>query len=67
MNLTYKPSFMKDFAFKFDIFNVTNTQTVQNVSEAYNNGTRMSAVFERPLSFTNPRSMRMTVDYNHKF
>lgn len=67
LNVTYRPSFFKEASFKMDVFNVTNTQTVQNVAEAYNNGTRMSAVFERPLSFTSPRSVRFTVDYNHKF
>jgi hypothetical protein len=67
LNVTYKPNLLKGFAFKTDIFNVFNEQTVQNVSEAYNSGTRMSSVFERPLSFTNSRSVRFTAEYNRKF
>ncbi len=70
LNITYRPSFFKDVAFKMDVFNVTNTQTVQNVVEAYNvggGGPRMANNFERPISFTNPRSVRFTADYNHKF
>ncbi|MFA9274650.1 MAG: carboxypeptidase regulatory-like domain-containing protein [Candidatus Aquirickettsiella gammari] len=67
LNVTYKPAFLGGFAFKMDVFNITNTQTLQNVVEAYNSGTRMSANYERPISYTNPRSVRFTGEYNHKF
>lgn len=67
LNLTYKPNFLKGIAFKADMFNVFNSQITQNVVEAYNNGTRMNAQYERVLSYTAPRSVRMTVEYNHKF
>ena len=67
LNITYKPQFLSGMAFKMDIFNVSNTQTVQSVSEGYNNGTRMSGLYERVLSYTNPRSFRFSAEYNHKF
>lgn len=67
LNVTYKPTFLNGMAFKMDVFNITNTQTLQNVIEAYNSGTRMSSQYERPISYTSPRSVRFTAEYNHKF
>ncbi len=67
LNFTYTPAVLKGFAFKLDIFNITNAQTAQNVVEAYNNGTRMSAQYERVISYTAPRSARLTAEYNRKF
>jgi outer membrane receptor for ferrienterochelin and colicin len=67
LNLTYKPNMLPGFVFKLDAFNITNAQTVQSVVEAYNNGTRMSANFERVLSYTPARSFRFTAEYQHKF
>ena len=59
LNETYKPTFLGGIAFKADIFNIFNPQTLQNVVEAYNRGTRMRKEYERPISFT--------AEYNHKF
>jgi len=67
LNVTYKPTFLNGMAFKMDVFNITNTQTLQNVIEAYNSGTRMNSQYERPISYTAPRSVRFTAEYNHKF
>nr|WP_315472224.1 carboxypeptidase regulatory-like domain-containing protein [uncultured Undibacterium sp.] len=67
LNVTYKPSFLGGIAFKADIFNIFNTQTLQNVVEAYNRGTRAREEYERPISFTAGRSVRFTAEYNHKF
>jgi hypothetical protein len=46
---------------------VFNRQTIQNVTEAYNSGTAVSANYEAPLSATAPRSAKFTVQYDHKF
>lgn len=67
LNFTYTPAALQGFAFKLDVFNVTNAQTAQNVVEAYNNSTRMSATYERVISYTAPRSARLTAEYNKKF
>ena len=67
LNVAYRPAMLKALQVKFDVFNVTNRQTVQNVTEAYNNGTRINALYETPLSATPPRSGRVTVSYDHKF
>jgi hypothetical protein len=67
LNVAYKPSFLPGMMARVDVFNVTNRQTVQNVSEAYNSGTRIAGAYEAPLSYTAPRSVRFTVSYDHKF
>ncbi len=67
LNFTYSPMALKGFVFKLDVFNLTNAQTAQNVDEAYNASTRMSATYERVLSYTAPRSARLSAEYNHKF
>jgi hypothetical protein len=46
---------------------VFNKQTVQNVEERYNSGNRIRNTYETPLSYTQPRSVRLTVSYDKKF
>lgn len=67
LNAVYSPQSLKGLAFKIDVFNVFNRQTLQNVTEAYNSGTAVSANYEAPLSATAPRSAKFTVQYDHKF
>ena len=68
LELHHTPAALQGFALKLDVFNVTNAQTAQNVVEAYNNSsTRMSATYERVISYTAPRSARLTAEYNKKF
>jgi hypothetical protein len=67
LNIAYKPSIVPGMMARIDVFNVTNRQVVQNVSEAYNNGNRIAGAYEAPLSYTAPRSVRFTVSYDHKF
>ena len=67
LNASYAPDAIKGLLFKVDVFNVFNRQTVQNVSEAYNNGTQIASTYEAPLSATAPRSARFTVSYDYKF
>jgi hypothetical protein len=67
MNISYKPSVMKGLQLKMDVFNVFNAQTVQNVEERYNNGTRVRSTYETPLSLTAPRSVKLTASYDYKF
>jgi hypothetical protein len=52
---------------RVDVFNVFNKQTVQNVEERYNNGQRIRSTYETPLSYTAPRSVRLSVSYDKKF
>jgi len=66
-NVAYKPDFVKGLQLRMDVFNVFNRQTVQNVTEAYNSSTNISSLYQTPLSYTEPRSLRFTVTYDHKF
>ncbi|TFW20906.1 TonB-dependent receptor [Massilia arenosa] len=71
LNLVYHPAAIKDLAFKVDVFNVFNKQTVQQVDQLYNtdSGDR-SPTFGTPgsvVGYTAPRSVKLGVEYNHKF
>jgi hypothetical protein len=67
LNVAYKPAVVKGLTLKLDVYNVTNRQTVQNVTEAYNNGNLVSSLYGTPLSLTAPRYAKFTVSYDHKF
>jgi len=67
MNIVYKPMMVKGLALKMDIFNLTNAQTTQAVEERWNNGNGVRTTYERILSTTAPRSVKLTAEYNHKF
>ncbi|QYF94248.1 TonB-dependent receptor [Massilia sp. PAMC28688] len=67
LNVAYRPEMVKGLMLKLDVFNVTNRQTIQNVTEAYNTGTRVNSIYETPLSATAPRSARLQLSYDRKF
>jgi hypothetical protein len=69
LNLTFKPAIAKDVALKLDVFNVFNRQVAQNIEERYNVGstTAIASTYGRVISYTAPRSMKFTAEYNHKF
>jgi hypothetical protein len=69
MNLTYKPSIFKGLALKVDVYNVANKQTVQVVDETYNVGSTLvvSPTYGQVISYTAPRSVRLSAEYNYKF
>lgn len=70
LNLAYKPAAIKGVMLKLDVFNVFNKQTVQAIDEQYTDGTStntVSATYGRVLSYTAPRSVRLSAEYNIKF
>jgi hypothetical protein len=68
MNLVYAPAAINGLALKMDVFNVFNKQTVQAIDETYNSATNVvSPTYSRVTSYTDPRSVKFTVEYNHKF
>jgi hypothetical protein len=71
MDVVYKPEQLKGMAFKIDVFNVFNKQTVQQIDQQYNNQDySISPTYGTPgpfLGYTAPRSARFTVEYNHRF
>jgi hypothetical protein len=70
-DIIYKPELVKGMAFKLDIFNVFNKQTLQQIDQTYNTASgSISPTYGTPgarLGYTEPRSMKFTVEYNHKF
>ena len=67
VNVAYRPNFAKGLQLRIDVFNLFNDQTVQNVTEAYNNGANVNSLYQTPLSLTAPRSARFSVMYDRKF
>jgi outer membrane receptor protein involved in Fe transport len=67
LNVAYRPNMVPGLQARVDVFNVFNAQTLQNVIEGYNNGTRISSTYELPVSYTAPRSVRLSVSYDKKF
>jgi len=68
-NVTYRPAMLKGLAFKLDVFNITNRQTEQVVDETrtVDQTTTISPTYGQVVSYTAPRSIRIGVEYNHRF
>ncbi|GAB3456540.1 TonB-dependent receptor [Massilia terrae] len=67
MNIVYKPTFFKGLSIKLDAFNVTNSQPMIKRLEQYNSGTNRSSTYGGVLYYADPRSFKLTAEYNHKF
>ena len=68
MNVVYAPAMVKGLALKMDMFNVFNKQTVQAIDETYNSATNVvSPTYGRVVSYTDPRAVKFSVEYSHKF
>ncbi|MBY0573196.1 MAG: TetR family transcriptional regulator, partial [Undibacterium sp.] len=68
MNISYKPSFFKELALKMDIFNLTNDQTVLTRRETReNSNAELQSTYGEVRNTAFPRSVKFSVEYNHKF
>ena len=69
MNFSYKPAALKGFGLKLDIFNLFNSQVEESIEERmYNrNVTSIRTLYNTVLSYTAPRSMKLTASYDYKF
>jgi hypothetical protein len=69
LNLAYRPALIKGLALKADVFNVFNKQTTQTVDETYNVGSTVdvSSTYGRVISYTAPRAVKFSAEYNYKF
>ncbi|WP_317201134.1 carboxypeptidase regulatory-like domain-containing protein [Janthinobacterium sp.] len=69
MNLAYRPQLVKGLALKVDVFNLFNKQTAQTIDETYNvdSSKSISPTYNRVISYTAPRSVKLTAEYNYKF
>jgi hypothetical protein len=66
VNFVFQPDAVKGLQFKLDIFNLFNRQAAQTVDEQYNSGSAVSATYGRVISYTAPRSGRVTLQYDFK-
>jgi len=66
-NLIYRPALVKGLSLKWDVYNVFNRQVTQTVDEVYNSGTTVASTYGRTISYTPPRTMRFSAEYNYKF
>lgn len=66
-NLIFRPAQVKGLSLKIDVYNVFNRQATQTIDEVYNSGSTVSSTYGRTISYTPPRSMRFSAEYNHKF
>ncbi len=68
LSLTYKPAVLKGVSFGFDVFNVFNDQTVLTRREGYDGGDgELVANYGEVRQYAAPRTMRLKVEFNHKF
>ncbi len=67
LNVVYRPAMLAGLSLKADLFNVFNSQTIQNQEERWNLANAPRTTFGRTLSTTTPRYVRLTAEYNHKF
>ncbi|MCV2369816.1 TonB-dependent receptor [Roseateles oligotrophus] len=69
VNVVFNPPVLKGLQLRMDVFNVLNNQIAQNVDEAYNVGTTFTPnpTYGRVISYTEPRYLKFSVQYDHKF
>ncbi len=67
MNVVYRPAQVKGLALKMDIFNLFNRNTEQGRYETYNTSALVDPQYGRAVSYTDPRSVRFTAEYNYRF
>jgi hypothetical protein len=66
-NVVYRPAAVQGLSLKMDVFNLFNKQVAQSMEERWNNQDRVRNTYSRILSTTDPRSVRLTAEYIHKF
>ena len=69
VNFSYRPAALKGFGFKLDVFNLFNRQSIEVMDERmYNrNVTSIRSLYSSVVSYTAPRSMKLTASYDYKF
>nr|WP_314858689.1 hypothetical protein [uncultured Undibacterium sp.] len=68
LSLTYKPTALKGMVFAVDMFNVFNTQSVLTRQEAYDGGDgAILSTYNEVRQYAAPRTVKLRVEYNHKF
>jgi outer membrane receptor protein involved in Fe transport len=69
-NFTYSPDWAKGLKIKLDVINLFNRQVAETVEERYNaagGSTNIRTTYDAVLSYSAPRSGKITVSYDKKF
>lgn len=68
MNFVFRPAQAKGLAFKAEVFNVLNAQAVLARQEVYDDGSEAQvANYGEARTLQAPRSVKLSVEYNHRF
>ncbi len=69
LNFTYAPNYVKGLAFKMDVFNFFNSQQATARQETYDDGSGEGILpnYGEGRTFQAERSIKFTVEYNHRF
>lgn len=70
LNFQYKPQAAKGLILKVDVFNVFNQQVAETIEESREDAgwqAPVSSLYDRVISYTAPRSVKLSVEYSHKF
>jgi outer membrane receptor protein involved in Fe transport len=69
LNLTYAPARLKGLALKLDVFNALNSQRPLAQESQYDEGdeTVIYKYYNQYTAYQSPRSVKFTVEYNHRF
>jgi hypothetical protein len=64
LSAVYKPAAIKGLAVRADVFNVLNTQKVLSVDEQFEDTSGYLPTYGRPIAYSEPRSVRLTLSYD---
>lgn len=69
LNFAYRPSALKGFGLKVDVFNVFNRQSVEAIEERRHarGSSVVNTTYGIVQSYTAPRSVKLTASYDYKF
>lgn len=68
LSLTYKPASLTGLLVGVDVFNVTNGQGILSRQETYDDGSgAITGSYGEVRQYASPRSVKLRVEYNHKF
>jgi len=63
LNVSYLPTEYKGVSLKLDVFNLFNRQSTEVIEERLNSGTGLRSLYGTPISYSAPRSMRISALY----
>jgi hypothetical protein len=69
LNVAYRPAVLPGLAFKVDLFNAFNRQSIEVIEERYNprSGSAARPDYASVQSYTSPRYVKLSATYDYKF